>query len=225
MVDLRKKRKTSIIMALYLVTFYIVWFLYTVFLDPILDNSPIVVGVIGSNLCKILFWTFPVILMLSYVFKHDPIKYLKINNNVFKGLMYGISVGALLVLTIILRKAAIPGDLRVNFLFDVNVWIGGVLLIGVTEEIVFRGYILQKFKEVMGFGRANVITSVLFVLIHLPKYFVEGKLFSMGFMTNSVFFLLTFSYVQGILFKRTDSIWPCFIFHSANNFAMFAFIA
>lgn len=223
MVGMRRKRKTLIVMAVYLVSFYTVWFLYTVFLAPVLEESHFIVGIIGSNLCKVLFWTFPAILILNFVFEHDPIEYLKINNNVFKGLMYGVLLGALTVLTIMLRKAADPGDLRVNFLFDINTWIGGVLLIGITEEIVFRGYILQKFKEIIGFGRANIITSVLFVLIHFPKWFMEGNLFSLSFMINSVLFLLTFSYVQGILIKKTDSIWPCFIFHSANNFAMFAF--
>lgn len=225
MLDTSKKKKTLYMMIIYLIPFYIVWFLYTVFLAPVLDRMPLAIEVFISNLCKIICWTFPVILLLMSVFKRNPIRYLKLDKNVLKGIVAGAVSGGIIIVSILLRRIAFSGDVHINFLFGINTWLGGVLLIGITEEVVFRGYILQKFKEIVSFNRANAITSVLFVIIHFPKWFVDGDLFSYKFFVNSALFLLIFSYMQGVMLKKTGSIWSCFIFHAANNFAMFAFTA
>jgi len=44
------------------------------------------------------------------------------------------------------------------------------LLIGIIEEIPYRGFMLQKLAERLGFWRANLITSLLFLAIHLPGW-------------------------------------------------------
>jgi membrane protease YdiL (CAAX protease family) len=42
------------------------------------------------------------------------------------------------------------------------------LVIGITEEMVFRELILKEINRMMSFWKANVITSLLFLLIHYP---------------------------------------------------------
>jgi membrane protease YdiL (CAAX protease family) len=42
--------------------------------------------------------------------------------------------------------------------------------IGLFEEIPFRGFILQQFAERMNFWLANLLTSVVFLGMHLPGW-------------------------------------------------------
>jgi membrane protease YdiL (CAAX protease family) len=42
------------------------------------------------------------------------------------------------------------------------------LVIGITEEMVFRELILKEINRMMSFWKANFITSLLFLLIHYP---------------------------------------------------------
>jgi len=114
------------------------------------------------------------------------------------------------------------GEFNFNPFFGLESWIGGVLLIGFTEEIVFRGFLLQKFEEIMDSKYANLLTAVLFLLIHFPKWYMQGNLFVAEFMVNSVLFMLLFSVLMAVLLKKTNSLWTCILIHSANNFAMFA---
>lgn len=43
------------------------------------------------------------------------------------------------------------------------------LVVGATEELMFRGYLYAQLGKAFGWGWASVITSVLFGLIHIPS--------------------------------------------------------
>jgi membrane protease YdiL (CAAX protease family) len=44
------------------------------------------------------------------------------------------------------------------------------ILIGLFEEIPFRGFILQKLQEKFPFWISNLLSSLLFLIIHLPGW-------------------------------------------------------
>jgi membrane protease YdiL (CAAX protease family) len=48
--------------------------------------------------------------------------------------------------------------------------LGTSIGVGFFEEIPFRGYILQKLAIRMNFWLANMLTSLLFVGVHLPGW-------------------------------------------------------
>uniref|UniRef100_UPI00403F8EAF CPBP family glutamic-type intramembrane protease n=1 Tax=Niallia sp. XMNu-256 TaxID=3082444 RepID=UPI00403F8EAF len=55
-----------------------------------------------------------------------------------------------------------------------NEWLNTILLVGVTEEIVFRGFLLRKLMGSFKFWVANTITSLLFVFI---KVYLNSLIF------------------------------------------------
>ena len=223
MIESKTKKSVAIMMITYLVMFYGLWTVYALVISPYLDEFPTIIRVISKNLSKLLLWTLPVVIQLKYIYKNNLLDYLKLDKNISKGFIYGAIFGALITLYIMYRKVMISGGLSFNLLFDINAWIGAVLLVGFTEEVVFRGFILQKFEEIMNFKMANIITSILFVFIHFPRWIQEGNFSSYTFIINSALFLIIFSYTLGVMLKKTGSLWSCIIFHAANNFAMFAF--
>ena len=68
----------------------------------------------------------------------------------------------------------------------------------------------------MNFWVANLLTSLLFVGVHLPGW-LSLHLFNWPLAT--IFF--AFSFAMGVLFKMTRSLWSCIISHDANNFVSF----
>jgi membrane protease YdiL (CAAX protease family) len=75
-----------------------------------------------------------------------------------------------------------------------------------VEEVVFRGLVLQRAGEYMGFWKANALSAGLFVGVHVP-----GWIFSRGPLpgiVSSAAFVLVLALVLGYLPKRTGARGP-----------------
>ena len=91
-----------------------------------------------------------------------------------------------------------------------------ILLVGITEEIVFRGFLLKKLMNSFKFWIANTITSVLFVSIHFPIWFYKGLYEFPSILTASltVFILRV---IFGYVYKKSGSLWSVIVIHSLYN--------
>ncbi|MBI5842743.1 MAG: CPBP family intramembrane metalloprotease [Chloroflexi bacterium] len=83
----------------------------------------------------------------------------------------------------------------------------GIILAPLVEEIFFRGFLFQGFREKMGWLKAALLSSLIFSASHLdPAALIPT--FVLGF---------TFSYI----FHRTNSLWPGMILHfTVNSFGL-----
>jgi uncharacterized protein len=75
---------------------------------------------------------------------------------------------------------------------------------------------LQKLGERVGFWPANLITSLLFLGIHVPGWIALGTL--RADMAATVFIT---GAVLAIAFRYSGSLWTAIVAHSANNFLSF----
>jgi membrane protease YdiL (CAAX protease family) len=75
---------------------------------------------------------------------------------------------------------------------------------------------LQKVAERVGFWIAVVITSALFVAVHLP-----GWLALHTFSRVNAATIFVFSLVMSLAFKYSKSLWAPILTHSANDFLSF----
>lgn len=73
-------------------------------------------------------------------------------------------------------------------------------LIGLTEELVFRGYLLSEAEMWRGRKFAIVFTSILFWLVHLGQGNVHEPLGIAGTLTLSIVFALTRYFTGGLWF-------------------------
>lgn len=205
------KNKSKVFLALYCVTFFATWGIFELyFKDSVKEVNPYL-----SLVVKFFVWTLPIILIVKYIFKHNILSYLQMNENVKEGLKVGVIVGLLVAAyhmarIIILQKVVCPS-------FDLYSIISIVILIGFTEEVVFRGFILTELQKMTRFWAANLLSSVLFLMIHFPKWFKEGVLMDPGII-GSFTYVICFGLLAGYVFRKTKSIWPCMIIHSVNNF-------
>ena len=83
-----------------------------------------------------------------------------------------------------------------------------------VEEIAFRGFILGWLAADRPFWRANVITSLMFLSMHLPGWIASGMRVELVPMS---LVLVAMSLVLGWVTRLNGNIWIATLLHLANN--------
>ena len=166
------------------------------------------------------YWTLPVVVYLA-ASRRDVLDYLKLRRNVVRGLAWGLGIGAALVVMNVAGTYVVKHHVHVNFDFGAQLWWKGVILVGFSEEVVFRGFLLPQFAERMSFRAANLLQATMFLATHVPGWILLHQFVLPGILT-SVGFVFLIGVVLGIIWKRSGSLWACIVIHSVNNFCSFA---
>jgi membrane protease YdiL (CAAX protease family) len=139
-----------------------------------------------------------------------PLSYLKLWHNAPKGLTVGSLIGLAFVAKDLVR-ATLLGGLAPDF--------AGLrpltFLSAFVEEVVFRGLVLQRAGEYMGFWKANALSAGLFVGVHVRGWIFSGV--PLPGIASSAAFVLVLALVLGYLLKRTGSLWACVVCHAMSN--------
>jgi uncharacterized protein len=201
--------------ALYLVCFAVAWSAYVVLVYPRI--AALGVDTFGyaaaSIVVRLLLWVAPVFIYLRRVDRVEPVRYLRLA----EGWKRGVLVGMGLFAVVLVGSAIRFGWPSPNWKFVTwNSVLGTSFGVGFFEEIPFRGFILQKFAGRMNFWLANLLTSLLFVGVHLPGW-VSLHLFQATLAMN----VFVISFLLGAIFWYSRSLWSCIVGHSANDFVSF----
>jgi len=159
---------------------------------------------------RLLVWVLPVFLYLRFVDHLSPIDYLKLREKWKRGVLIGLVLSVINLLGSVIRFGAphlSPHSLTWNSVISTSI------LIGFIEEIPYRGFMLQKFAETFGFWIATLISSVLFLVMHLPGW-ISLHLFE----TSHAVTVFVFGVVMAIVFRYGRSLWGPIIAHSTNDF-------
>ena len=193
-----KKPESSALIKLTI--FYGLFYLANVFYCKISEIYEEIVFV------RSFLWLGPIFLYL-YLEGKNPIAYLKLNIPMSRFFFLCITVLALFAFFV---TYFIKGAL--NFNHSLSTWIDVILLVGITEESVFRGFIQQELEEIFqNFSIAVVISSILFALMHIPY----AKL--VGFTLRDYFYIALGGLIFSIIFKKTNSLWAASYIHSIHN--------
>ena len=157
----------------------------------------------------------PVFPYLIFVDKTNPFCYLRLSTSLKNGLLW--SIGVLLVGSIwqfIMLKSHHD---KIGSISAIS--IVGLIIISLFEEILMRGFILNKLSEVTSFPKALLITSLLFVFVHYPGWLLisPGHSFNQ-ILTYSVSIFLIVAMTGGYLVKKSNSLYPSIVLHTVNNF-------
>lgn len=94
-----------------------------------------------------------------------------------------------------------------------------VLFAGLTEELFFRGLVLNSLMTRLSFVKADVITAAAFALIHLPSWLSSGGVSPAVLLTNIVSVFVVGLLLGGV-FEKSRNLWGPFFFHALYNFAV-----
>jgi membrane protease YdiL (CAAX protease family) len=89
-------------------------------------------------------------------------------------------------------------------------WLAAFALVGISEEITFRGYLQSTLTRGLGFWPASILTSLLFGLAHVPNHGESALGLSLVVAAGMVFC---------ILLRASGSLWMGIGFHAAWDWA------
>jgi len=98
----------------------------------------------------------------------------------------------------------------ISAVFDLLLWFFGIgLAVGWSEELVFRGYLLQNIKDGMGLFWAVLISCLLYGLLHMSN---PNSTILSGFL------IVVFGYLRIFGWLRSGQLWLSMGMHAGWDF-------
>ena len=158
---------------------------------------------------RLLIWVLPVLLYLRYLDHVNVWEYLQLKQHWRRGAIVGLTLSVINFLGMMGRIGQPAwGSAHVTW----NSIVGTSILVGVFEEIPFRGFVLQTLQERLDGVTSTVISSMLFVGAHIPGWIMLGSL-----TAYKVCYIFVFGAVMAIIFRYAKSLWAPIITHSLND--------
>lgn len=201
-----KKKKTAALI-IYIIIFYALWIAFELIMKGILDSAITNVNVcqfVKSGIIKNLAWTLPAIMLVNH-FKDEVYITLKEMFNIRVNWLKYLSI--FIVFTIYLLIGSLLQNGRIAIVDDFGIDdIIIVLFVGLTEEMVFRGWLLNATIRADKKWKYIIINAAMFLAIHFPSWIYKGIFISsftgVGFLSVlvlSVIFSWTFIKSRNIL--------------------------
>jgi len=224
-----KKELNSKYIALTLFGFIILWTIITNawgYSDCIFKNDFSNIGSYLYGYISRFIWVLPAIfLIIRY---NDKLKFKK--NELFNRPIFNKSL--ILTITVLLLYIVIMMIINhKGFWFNNDIILGLVvikyIIVGVVEEVVFRGWGYNSLANTMSNKKAMIITTLLFILLHFPSYFIKllrfGTFDSIGIIIQSISALI-WGIVFCMLLEKGKTIWNPIIAHTIYDLMFVLFI-
>lgn len=210
-------------LLVYAILFYGIWILWEFYFSPLISRSiqnEYICQLVKSGVIKNLVWTLPAVLLINH-FKTDVYVNLKdmFANKVkpLKFLPVFIIFTAYLLIGAVFEK----GGLHISSEFGLCE-ISVVLFVGITEEMVFRGWLLNmtvnENKKIM----PVIVNSFMFLLIHFPIWIYEG-IFVQNFQNFGFLCIIILSCIFSWTFIKSKNILVPILLHMYWDLLMFMF--
>ena len=188
----------SLLFLLFIIIFYLFYSkdLKIIFIYKKLNFSVIIKGMIYLSSITMIYYIIQFIFDNAFLFN-----FFKYFNDVLTG-KKNITIYDILILEKLQRPR-----------FEPFMLIATVIISPIFEEILYRGLLYNKLKEISNVFIAVFISSILFAFLHIPGYGFNIKMFSL--VLDGI--LLTYCY------EKTDNIYVPILVHSINNFFIFLF--
>jgi membrane protease YdiL (CAAX protease family) len=134
----------------------------------------------------------------------------------FEGWLVGVAQTAVVALAMYAYGAMQISGLALfgaAILWSALAWLGACLCIGIAEEFLFRGYLLQTLWKAIGFWPASAVVAGVFAGVHY--------LLKPGENVWDMLALVSFSIVCCYSVLRTGNLWFAVGFHAAYDFMQF----
>ncbi|HEY2963642.1 MAG TPA: type II CAAX endopeptidase family protein [Pyrinomonadaceae bacterium] len=198
--------------VIYLILFHATWTIWVLWGYPrlrTLNEQTLLYASINLTV-RALIWVLPVFLYLHYVDGVKPSRYLKLRQHWLRGLLVALAFSSLNLLVSLVQHGFQhfrTGAITWNSILSTS------LLIGFVEEVPYRGFIFQKLNEWWSFPVASLISSLLFLAIHLPGWFSLHL-----FTIHNAIFVFAFGVLMTLLLRYARSLWAPVVSHSLNDF-------
>lgn len=217
-----KTSKVPVLIA-YVIVFYGIWTIWEFLGKPFIGNTvenEYIAQLIKSGVIKNIVWTLPAIFLVKY-FKTDVYIELK-EMFAFKAeLLKYLPIFLLFTVYLLVGAGLKTGKIAISETFNLEKLII-VLFVGITEEMVFRGWLLNATVSEKKKWTPVILNAILFLFIHFPVWLYErsfvGNFQSLGFL-SVVILSIIFSWT----FIKSKNIWIPILLHMYWDLLMFVF--
>ncbi len=214
----RNKFRSTLI---YLLLFFAAWIARVYVLLPVdSDIQPPELKILVYTLIRFAIWIVPLVIYLRATETEPPGNYLKLTTPINRASLPAVMfIVGLYLIGGVLVTAWTGGhviDLRHLSPHDWLILALDVPDAPIIEEIVFRGFVLRRFTEALGFWKATILSSLLFMFIHWPGWIYASGLQPASLLWNSIQVFI-FGGLLAVLVRRTNSILPGIVTHLLNN--------
>lgn len=197
--------------VIFVVTFFLIHFIFSSFLYDNIYNYPFGSGIVGEAILAVLVFLVMLLWKNSYVFTQKKEKF-------SKGLTYGtfyLTFGA-----IILLLSLGSGDLNGRSVINLAIY---CFLIGVYEEFLCRGWLLNEFLERYGNDNKSIfkcicISGIIFGLLHFINVF-SGDMSSVSVIVQIISAAAS-GIGFGTIYYKTKNIWSVIFLHAFWDFSI-----
>ena len=205
----------------FILAFYAAWTLRVVLLMPVdygIDSGWL--RQCWSQGLRLSLWVLPAIAFLKWRDGVRPAAYLRLN--AFprgRALALGVAIMAAFLVACAASAVLFQGGslhkLSVMTATDYAGLLVGMFIVAFAEELLFRGFIFQRFRTRLAFQPANLLTALLFLGIHIPGWlYMQGP--HWGLLPLGVAILVA-GWMFGLTMEVTGSLWPPILLHLLNN--------
>ena len=170
-----KKRKTPAIVLVSYFLITLIWGVYRLWLEkPLLSGFTPLAGALLEGGIKCLLMVLPPLLLMRVIGDdmHIPAdRFMKPN---LRTLWMGLALSAVFFIIHLLRYTASGVQVWLTLNIPVKEIVGAVIFAALTEEILFRGFMLNSLVKLLGRVQANILIAVLFALMHIPIWIAGG---------------------------------------------------
>ncbi|MBQ1551771.1 MAG: CPBP family intramembrane metalloprotease [Bacilli bacterium] len=214
--NLPKKRMPFVVFSIlmgviFVVTFILIHFTFSNFLYDNIENYPFGKGIIGEAILAVLVFLVMLLWKNSYVFTQKKEKF-------SKGLVFGtfyLTFGC-----IIMFFTSFTGDINVRSIINLAIF---CFLIGVYEEFLCRGWLLNEFLERYGKDNKSIflcicISGIIFGLLHSINV-LSGEISSVDVIVQ-VISAAASGIGFGTIYYKTKNIWSVIFLHAFWDFSL-----
>ncbi|MCL2838758.1 MAG: CPBP family intramembrane metalloprotease [Oscillospiraceae bacterium] len=199
----------------YCLIFFAIWSVRELIIRPFWLNQfdGLTWHILESSM-KLLVWTLPAILLIKY-FQDDMWISLKEMFTTKPRWFKGAPILSIIIIVPVLQALIFGGGLAIRPDFVPLSLIQGVMFAGITEDIVFRGFLLNAFLKKMKTWQAVALDAVLFYLIHVPIWIYQGN--DLGFFLSASVTVMGLSAIFAYSFIKTKNIFVPIVLHMIWN--------
>ena len=213
-------------LILHFIVFYAVWACWALFVKPALKTAVgdnILTETIGCAV-KVLVWTVPALLLVKRFEPemHAGLRQMFTQKVPLKWVLFWTLLFTLLVSRTVFR-GIFGGTLHIapDFLSKGSLYL---IVVGITEEAVFRGWMLNATAKGVSDWKMILLNAVLFLSIHIPGWYRKGML--VGAFTGMGFLgILLFSVLVSICFLKHKNLLLLVFLHMLYDFIIDFFAA
>ena len=214
---MKKESRKFIYLGLIFIT---IWSINILFISPKLIIFGDDIAVFLQTIIKFILWCGYGYYFIKLYNKNLAIK----KEELFKMKNHHFMLKILLAVVVVAILSMFKNHRSFNInSFTLEDFINKFLLVGIEEELVFRGLVLNGLTKKETFIKASIVTSILFALIHIPGY-IRLEL-ELSLIIINCLKILAVSCVYNYIFKETKSIWPIVIIHGVWDLLFFLIVA